>query len=258
MIKKIVSSGQTLAGRAGLDVAIELGIQHGGWTSMGRRAQDRELFSRYNLQETGNIGFSQSAELNILESDGTLILTHGRPKGGSQPIQQVSKKHHRPCLYIDLNEIGEAKAVQIIAAWIEARKMKTLNVTGLRGDKDPEIHEATKRILITVFSGPPLHILSHAPKTVDEVVERLISEMPLREKTTVANMTEEELPLLHPALGDYIRNRFGLGLSNEKLNASCRFVAGKKDIRVDEASALIIHELWKKLRETHTLRTVKS
>jgi hypothetical protein len=257
MIKKIVSNGKTGAGRAGLDVAIELGIQHGGWISKGRRAQDRNLFSRYNLQETGFIGFSQSVELNILESDGTLILTYEKYKGGSEPIQQFSKKHHRPCLYIDLNEVGEAKAVQIIAAWIESRKMKTMNVTGLRGDNNPEIYEATKRILITVFSGPPLYILSHAPNTIDEVVERLISEMPLREKTTVANMTEKELPSLYPALGDYIRNRFGLGLGNEKLNASCRFVAGKKDIRVDEASALIIHELWKKLRETHTLRPVE-
>lgn len=257
MIKKIISSGKTGAGRAGLDVAIELGIQHGGWISMGRRAQDRNLLSRYHLQETGKIGFSQSVELNVLDSDGTLILAYGRPKGGSEPIEQFSKKHHRPCLYIDLNEISEAKAVQIIGAWIEARKMKILNVSGLLRDNDPEIYEATKRILITVFSGPPLRILSRAPKTVNEAVERLISEMPLREKTTVANMTEKDLPSLYPALGDYIRNRFHLGLGNEKLNASCRFVAGKKDVRVDEAAALIIHELWKKLRETHTLKTVK-
>ena len=258
MIKKIISSGQTEPGRAGLDIAIELGIQHGGWTSKGRRAQAEKLTGRYNLQETGNIGFPQSAELNILESDGTLMLNYGEPPGGSEPIQQTSKKHHRPCLYIDLDEIGEAKAVQIISAWIEARRIKTLNVAGLRGDGGPEIYEATKRILITILSGPPLQILSHSPKTVDEAVDRLISDMPLREKTTVANMTEKELPSLYPALGDYIRNRFGLGSGNEKLKTSCRFVAGKKDIRPEEASVLIIHELWKKLRHTHTLRTVKS
>jgi len=31
MIKKIISGGQTGADRAALDVAIKLGIPHGGW-----------------------------------------------------------------------------------------------------------------------------------------------------------------------------------------------------------------------------------
>ena len=257
MITRIISDGQTSVGQAALDVAIELGFQHGGWIAKGGKARAEKLNNKYNLHETASIGFSQPAELNILESDGTMILTHGKSKGASEPVQQISKKHHRPCLYIDLNEIGEAKAVQIIATWIEIRKMKTLNVTGLRGDNTAGIYEATKRILVTVLSGPPLQILSHAPKTVDEAVERLISEMPLREKMTIANMKEKELPSLHPALGEHIQNRFGLGLGNVKLNTSCRFVAGKRDIHADEAAALIIHELWKKLRATHTIRTVK-
>ena len=81
--------------------------------------------------------------------------------------------------------------------------------------------------------------------------------MPLKDKTTIANMKKEELSSLHPTLGGYMRNRFGLCSGNENLDASCRFVAGKQDIHEDEASALIIHELWKKLRETHALRTVK-
>ena len=252
MIKKIISSGQNGVCQAALDVAIDLGIQHGGWIPKGRRPAEK-----YQLQETKGIDYSQCTELNILESDGTLILTRGKPIKESKLAQQISMKHHRPCLHIDLNEIDEPKAVQIISTWIEARKMKIMNVTGPKADKDTQIHEATKRILMTVLSGPPLHILSQAPKTIVEAVERLISEMPLREKTTIANMTEKELPSLHAALGEYIRNRFGLGSGNEQLNASCRFVAGKKEINIDDVSALIIHELWKKLRETHPLRTVK-
>lgn len=257
MINKIISSGQTGAGQAALDVAIELGIQHGGWIPKGRRAPNGKLSNRYNLQETRSIGYAQYIELNILDSDGTLLLTHRKATRGSAFIQQMSKKHNRPCLRIDLNEINEAKAVQIISAWIEARKMKTLNVAGLRGDNDAENYEATKRILMTVFRGPPLYIFSHAPQTVDEAVERLIAGISLKDKTILANMTKEELASLYPTLGKYIWTRFGLGPGNEKLNASCRFVAGKKDIHADEASAIIIHELWKKLRETHTLRTVK-
>lgn len=257
MINKVISGGQTGAGQAALDVAIEQGIQHGGWIPKGRRVQGGKLSDRYKLKETKGIGYSQYIELNILESDGTLILTHGKLEGGSELTQQISRKHNRPCLHVDLNEINEPKAVQIISTWLEARKTKTLNVTGPRVGKDPEIFDATKRILMTVLSGPPLHILSQAPQTVAETVERLISEMSLKDKATCANMTEKELTSLYPTLGKYIRNRFGLCSGNEKLDASCRFVAGKKDMHEDEAAALIIHELWKKLRETHVLRTVK-
>jgi hypothetical protein len=34
MIKKIISGGQTGADRAALDVAIKMGIEHGGWLKM--------------------------------------------------------------------------------------------------------------------------------------------------------------------------------------------------------------------------------
>ncbi len=40
MIDKIISGGQTGADRAGIDVAIELGIPHGGWIPKGRRAEN--------------------------------------------------------------------------------------------------------------------------------------------------------------------------------------------------------------------------
>ena len=50
-IKKIISGGQTGADRAALDVAIELGIPHGGWIPKGRKAEDGVLPDKYQLQE---------------------------------------------------------------------------------------------------------------------------------------------------------------------------------------------------------------
>jgi hypothetical protein len=41
MSKKIISGGQTGADQAGLDVAIELGIPHGGWIPKGRKTEER-------------------------------------------------------------------------------------------------------------------------------------------------------------------------------------------------------------------------
>ncbi len=84
MLTKIISGGQTGADRAALDVAIEFKIPHSGWIPKGRRTEDGRLPDRYLLRETKNIGYPQRTELNILESDATLILSHGKLVGGSR------------------------------------------------------------------------------------------------------------------------------------------------------------------------------
>jgi hypothetical protein len=82
MLTKIISGGQTGADRAALDAAIEYGVPHGGWIPKGRRTEDGRLPDRYILQETSNIGYPQRTKLNILDSDGTLIFSHGKLTGG--------------------------------------------------------------------------------------------------------------------------------------------------------------------------------
>jgi hypothetical protein len=42
MLRKIISGGQTGADRAGLDFAIETGLEHGGYVPRGRKAEDGE------------------------------------------------------------------------------------------------------------------------------------------------------------------------------------------------------------------------
>ena len=51
MIEKIISGGQTGADRAALDVALKLGIPHGGWIPKGRIAEDGPLPEIYRLNE---------------------------------------------------------------------------------------------------------------------------------------------------------------------------------------------------------------
>jgi len=51
MLRKIISGGQTGADRAGLDFAIETGLEHGGYVPRGRKAEDGRIDERYNLVE---------------------------------------------------------------------------------------------------------------------------------------------------------------------------------------------------------------
>ena len=84
-----------------------------------------------------------------------------------------------------------------------------------------------------------------------------MSELTLKDKAMMANMTETELDSLHITLGRYIREKFGLWAGNISLMNSCRFVAKKQDVNEDAAAGIIIRELWKKLKESHKLRIVK-
>jgi hypothetical protein len=95
------------------------------------------------------------------------------------------------------------------------------------------------------------------PKTIHEAVERLITEMALKDKVVIANMMHDELVDLNSNLGAYIRNAFRLWAGNQELMESCRFVTKNKKLDVDEASFVIIDAMWEKLRKTHKLKVVK-
>jgi hypothetical protein len=52
---KIFSGGQTGVDRAALDLALDLGMQCGGWVPVGRVAEDGPISDRYLLHESANV-----------------------------------------------------------------------------------------------------------------------------------------------------------------------------------------------------------
>jgi len=78
---KIISGGQTGVDRAALDAALSLNIPCGGWCPKGRKSEDGPIPERYPLQETDSASYPVRTEMNVRDSDGTLILTWGRPTG---------------------------------------------------------------------------------------------------------------------------------------------------------------------------------
>ena len=95
------------------------------------------------------------------------------------------------------------------------------------------------------------------PKTVEQAVDILLSELSLKEKAAIANMQKNNLADLHFSLGRFIRNEFNPLADNEELMDSCRLLLGKQDLHPDDASSVIIESLWKNLQDTYALRMVE-
>ena len=148
MFEKIVSGGQTGVDRAALDVALELGIPCGGWCPKRRRAEDGSIPKRYHLKETASTSYPVRDEMNVSDSDGTLILTWGRPTGGTATTLKLAKKFKKPYLVIDLSKRGEPR---IVEEWGGQNEIRVLNVAGPRESKAPGIHDKAVEFLRKVF-----------------------------------------------------------------------------------------------------------
>ena len=145
----IVSGGQTGVDRAALDVAIALGIEHGGWCPRGRRSEDGSIPSRYEMRETDSPEYPVRTEQNVIDSDATLILWDGALKGGTLLTRRICVRLDKPhlVLAIDRCEPGEAQR------WLGRQRPARLNVAGPRESTRPGIYQRSFEFLLTVLAG---------------------------------------------------------------------------------------------------------
>jgi hypothetical protein len=217
------------------------------------------------MLEMPTASYPARTERNVIDSDGTLILSHGPLTGGSALTEKAAKEHKKPFLHIDLTETSRFGAAQLIASWISQAGIEILNVAGPRASKDPDIYQATKEIMRTVIKlcqiaevmPDPSRAAPYLPRTVDETVEDLIPRLSLKDKALIARMDGDKVEYLFLSLGGHIRTKYPLWGSNKELMDSCREVAGKGDLSEDSASMVIVRGLWRRLRESHKLRAVK-
>lgn len=148
MLKKIVSGGQTGADRAALDVALEYGLEIGGWVPKGRQAEDGPISSCYEgLLETESAEPAVRTALNVRDSDATLILSHGSLRGGSLLTLEEARKLGRSVLHIDLSVTPQASATTQLSEWLRSVNPSILNVAGPRASDDAAIYPSVVELL---------------------------------------------------------------------------------------------------------------
>lgn len=238
MVKKVISGSHSGAGRAALDFALEIGIP-------------------------SIPGDPLRMDQNVINSHGTLIISHGGLSEGALRTKELADQLKRPCLQIDLTRTNGFTAARKIIHWIVGSGIEILNVVGRGADKDPQIYQETIKLLRTSYYMAALNeemqgprTCPHLPGTIEEALESLTSSMSLKEKTRLARMEEGELTFFHPALAAYVSKKFGLSAGNWTLMAACRTASDSRDLDEDGASFLITRKLCDKLKSTHSLRLV--
>ena len=147
MLKKIVSGFQTGADIAGVDAAIAHSFPYGGWVPKGRRTLEGALDDRYEVKEMPTIGYPKRTEQNVIDSDGTVIFTHGKLSGGSGLTKKCAIKNDKPWLHINLSDLTTKEAVRSLSTFIQANNIEVLNVAGRSASKDDKIYDAVYNVI---------------------------------------------------------------------------------------------------------------
>jgi len=145
----IVSGGQTGVDRAALDVAIAIGIGHGGWCPAGRLSEDGTVPSRYEVVETESSEYPVRTEQNVIDSDATLILYEGRLKGGTLLTRRICVRLGKPHLVVRIDHDQPADARR----WLARQRPETLNVAGPRESTSPGIFHRSMDFLLKILDG---------------------------------------------------------------------------------------------------------
>ncbi len=157
IVSKIISGGQTGVDRAALDVAIYLGIEHGGWCPAGRRSESGKIPAVYQLTETAKRGYQIRTEQNVVQSDGTLILYHKEMSGGTALTWRLAERHRRPCIRFDLATDEPERSLQYreFVEWVKQKNIGVLNVAGPRESSCEGIGRLAESFLIVGLACEP-------------------------------------------------------------------------------------------------------
>jgi NOL1/NOP2/fmu family ribosome biogenesis protein len=103
------------------------------------------------MKEMPTDSYPKRTEQNVIDSDGTLIISHGGLKEGSDYTRMMAAKHGKPWIPIDPDKHSVEVAVQMIRTWISGNDIEVLNVAGPPASKDAQIYATTKTLLKAVL-----------------------------------------------------------------------------------------------------------
>ena len=106
-----------------VDMKIEMGLSNGVGcyifairAGKGRLTEAGPLPEHYNLHEMPTKDYLKPAKQNVLDSDGTVVFSHGDLKGGSKRTVDFAVKLKRQWLHVDLAKNSPEEAADMLTA----------------------------------------------------------------------------------------------------------------------------------------------
>jgi hypothetical protein len=140
----IVSGGQTGVDRAALDFALSNGLACRGWCPQGRLAEDGTINMRYPLSETNSEETAVRTELNVMDSDATLIVYADEMDSGTSATKDFAFEHRKPLF---VWRLGQNNNVRSFRKWLAENKVGCLNIAGPRASQAADIYGETLDLL---------------------------------------------------------------------------------------------------------------
>ena len=150
MIHTVVSGGQTGVDRAALRAARTHGFDCGGWCPKGRRAEDGTIPLEFSMQETDSSEYSVRTQLNVRDSNATLILACGVLDTGTRLTAEFAQAQSKPFQIVNL-VVGTTPTETL--EWIWRYPINILNIAGPRESESPGIEQVATDWLQRLFSG---------------------------------------------------------------------------------------------------------
>lgn len=138
---KIISGGQTGVDRGALDAALAQGVDAGGWCPQGRQAEDGEIPPRYPVMEWPGADYEQRTLGNVIDSDATLIVCFGAPRGGTAQTLAFCTRENKAFIVVDAETTSLARAVTMVTDFVSRSGVGVLNVAGPRASEAPAGHD---------------------------------------------------------------------------------------------------------------------
>ena len=177
-IEIIRSGGQAGVDRGALEAALALNLEHHGWCRKGRLAEDGCIPERYRLTEAPSADDRLRLDLNVRDSDATVIICRYPISGASHHTRKCCWSLEKPCLVLELDApsyerhsivfdrcpsgvvrtnatarpSSDQEAAAALALWLSGQRWSTLNVVGSRESKAKGITARTERILVSALT----------------------------------------------------------------------------------------------------------
>jgi hypothetical protein len=135
----IVSGGQSGVDRAAIEFALMHDLPVRGWCPQGRLAEDGVIPTRIPLQESRSSEPALRTELNVYDSDATLILTFDEVKDGTALTEECAAAFQKPVIIFLINKDASKNDVIQFRNWIKKNNIKVLNIAGPRESFRPGV-----------------------------------------------------------------------------------------------------------------------